>query len=611
MDVSCGDTEPFSASAIQQIQKVVPPGLKQLDPRLESSVVDLDRQGITDILRIIPSNDKAKRAFDELAERKLNNKLDSHHSQYIITTGKDSLETNIPYQSRPDDETTSDDSGEALQAVKEIRQGYFRINFDCSTIRPHIEFVLGRGSGKKYGPNRNVDILLAAPDTGRTKYTRGLKAAHAFVKIHPISGAWMLYAAEGPIPLSIPQRGTPNALADTSSSLESLPTTTAILNDEVLHARQYRALSRCHNTLRINDMQYHVDFLITKPDQEPIYLQKRDEALKAAGAQVPETIISAIPFEIDGSTRSAVFRSGLGSGSFGRVFEGFDRITGDLRVVKRIQLSGAHERPLVEKEIKANRLFSGSEGIVTLYECSNSEGGEGTQARTYPFDVFLVQERGVAFNKYLWQAENPVPWTLRSTLLRQLLNGLVTIHQQKCIHRDITPMNILYFNQEPKHAAFCDFGKICYSESDTDCALAAWMWLPPEVKETKNAAERSTYNQKLDIWMLGIAVLHCWYPEILRGLRTDFKRRYSDHETTICDRLRAESLSGLSRLLLRMISWRAGDRPSAEQALNDPCLMNAAPKQPEPAKSSDRKRSQAGSSFTCVHSQSTHSRPIS
>ena len=125
-------------------------------------------------------------------------------------------------------------------------------------------------------------------------------------------------------------------------------------------------------------MQYYVDILITKPDEEPIYLQKRDEALKAAGAQVPETITSAIPFDIDGSTRSAVFRSGLGSGNFDRVFEGFDRMTGDLRVVKRIQLSGAHERPLVEKEIKANQLFSGSEGIVTLSKCSNSEDGEGT-----------------------------------------------------------------------------------------------------------------------------------------------------------------------------------------------------------------------------------------
>ena len=175
-------------------------------------------------------------------------------------------------------------------------------------------------------------------------------------------------------------------------------------------------------------MQYDVRFAITEPEQELLYRTKSDEALEAAGIRIPDTIISGIPFDIDGTTKTAVFRYGLGSGSFGRVFEGIDRTTGDLRVVKKIQLNHEPKLPLAENEIKVNQLFGGFEGIITLYECSNSEGGQSTKAGRYPFDVFLVQERGVAFNKYLWQAEDPVPWNLRSVLLGQLLKGLIAIH---------------------------------------------------------------------------------------------------------------------------------------------------------------------------------------
>ncbi|KAK3174030.1 hypothetical protein OEA41_001274 [Lepraria neglecta] len=560
-DVVSGDTERILPSIRQDLEET------ETHPPHEASA--MDPPSSLDILKIIPSNEKAKLAFDNLVQKKLSNILDNHHSQYIVMTRKGPPERSNTHQPRPGDETTGDEENEGSGAAKDIHYGHFRINFDCRPFLKNFNFVLGRGSERLYGAIRNVDILLAA---AKTKYSDGLKAAHALLAIHPESGAWMLSATADPPSAQIPEEGT------------------VIFNDEGISQDQSRCLSRPHSTLAINGMQYDVRFAITEPEQEPLYRTKRDEALEAAGIRIPDTIISGIPFDIDGITKTAVFRYGLGSGSFGRVFEGFDRTTGDLRVVKKIQLNHEPELPLAENEIKANQLFGGFEGIVTLYECSNSEGGQSTKAGRYPFDVFLVQERGVAFNKYLWQAEDPVPWNLRSVLLGQLLKGLIANHQQGCMHRDITPMNVLYFSQEPKHAAFCDFGKICYSKTDTDSGIANWLWLPPEIEEKNNPAERNTYDQKIDVWMLGITILYSWYPQVLRGLRTPVKSRFSDHEMTICSRLKAERLSGLSPLLLKMISWDVKDRPTAEQALNYPCLVNAAP---EPAKSSDRKRLQS------------------
>lgn len=445
-----------------------------------------------------------------------------------------------------------------------------------------VQFVIGRGSGKRFGLTRDVDILRAA---GHKEFTKGLKAAHAYLKIHPISGAWLLQAGEDFLPLAKTQRSRIYTLPDGPTSLESSEAVIAMFNEECLLQKEYRPISRPRNDLRINDMHYDVVFVIVDPVREAAYRKDRDHALQATGLKVPHTAISGIPFDVDGKIRTAVFRRGLGSGTFGTIFEGFDKMTGDLRVVKKIHLKSSHERLLVQKEIQASETLSGLEGIVTLYECSNSEGAMGTNANTYPFDVFLVQERGVAFNKYAWMDTHPVDWRLRAILLRQLLRGLIAIHQHGWMHRDITPMNILYFEHEPKHTGFCDFGKIWYEKTDTSTGLGAWQYLPPEIQRNT----RNTYDQKIDVWMLGFAIIHSWYPRIIEGLAP---RKNDDHQT-ICSRLRAEKQSGLAGLLLKMVSWYAKDRPSAEQAVGDPCLKNAFHIQPEPVKSSDRKRLQA------------------
>jgi hypothetical protein len=578
-DSSAGDTEAFSSNTIRQIDATYTSNAKQQDgPSTYSKAVEGSSNN--DILRIIPSNERAKMAFDDLVRRKLSGTLNKHHSQYIVTTRKGPLERSTIYQSRPKDETSGEEASEERESEKEIHHGYYCVTFECRPCTTGFKFVLGRGSGKKFGAMRNVDILLAAP---KTEYSVQLKAAHAVLGIHPMSGAWMLYTPDdNSSTSSVAPLDDPPGSRGSRGSQRSLDAAVR-LYDEDLTYNGSRPLSRVRTNLEIGRLRYDVLFTITEPAQEALYRETRDKILRAAFVEVPRTTISGIPFDIDGSTKTAVFRLGLGSGSFGRVYEGFDRRTGDLRVVKKITLDNKDQRPLVECEIKANYLFNNFEGIVTLYECSNSEGGEGATAQKYPFDVFLVLEKGISFNTYAWNAESPVDWGLRSILLRQLLQALTVIHRQDCMHRDITPMNILYF--EPDRAGFCDFGKICYSKTDTDTALAAWCWLPPEIK----VHEKNVYDQKIDIWMLGITILHSWYPQVLKGLRY----RHQGDYVRICDGLKAQGHSGLDGLLLKMISWDANCRPSAQEAVNDPCLVKTFHKQPESAKSSDRKRLQA------------------
>lgn len=187
---------------------------------------------------------------------------------------------------------------------------------------------------------------------------------------------------------------------------------------------------------------------------------------------------------------SVVFRHGLGSGSYGNIFKGFHRVNGNSMVVKRITLKSSQGISAVSNEIRALERFGGREGILELIDWRNSLNGKELQVPHYPVDIFLVHAKGFAFNKVNWKASFQ-DWDLRSLLCYQLLLGLRAIHGAKCMHRDITPQNILLFpyRQTPQ-ARLYNFGIFCDRATDTDTRLAAWKFLPAELEQNK----KNEYN---------------------------------------------------------------------------------------------------------------------
>ena len=506
-----------------------------------------------EFLRIIPDNNKAKQAFHGLVEKQLRQELDVHHAQYLVTRGRSPLRKGTsPSAARHSDETTDDEPAESPIA-EHLYHGYFRVSFDCPSLSGRVKWVMGRGSGKKFGPDRNVDILLAPPSS---TYSSGLNAAHAFLSSHMASGVWLLRAGQSFVVegKDIPSDGT-------------------------------YCLNRPRNFFKVNGMHFWIQFTVNTPEKEQSYLKRRNEALNAAHVKIPCTSISGIPFESDIKLTAAVFRHGLGSGTFATVFEGFEPQSGDLRVIKKISMKSEAQAPPVAKEIDALQTFSGSPGVVKLYDWRTSLGGQSLSTTPYPLEVYIVQEKGVAFIQHPWKDEQPSDWDLRTSLCCQLLEGVRTIHDFGWMHRDITPMNILYFSDEPTHAALCDFGKACQCVTHTETALAGWIWLPPEVQR----GQLNVYDQKLDIWMLALALTYCWFPWALDNLYPRNKQQHS----TILERLGTKYRSPLSSLVAKMLSWEPRMRPSAVEALTDPCFRYA--QAAEPAESSSRKRQQVDS----------------
>lgn len=538
-----------------------------------------------DFLRIVPCNSRARLAFSELIDKKNSHELDEHHAQYLIDCGRGPLEKKYALHYKSSDETEDGDWSEGSEN-REVNLGHFRLNFDKPSLTKTAKWVLGKGSGKKEGtPNRNVDILLAVP---RSKYTHGMLAFHAFLKMHPESGVWMIFAAMGSTQVSL----------NGDDKSPSSPKASVWLDGKKVLAEGFRCLTKLQTPLEIQGMQFTVQFTLETLEAAQNYQRLRDQYLQDQNIQPPRSQISGIPLASDIRVGKLVILSlGLGFGTFGSVYEGFSPISGDLRAVKVIELRKKEAGESLRPELMIGQKFGDTTGLVRQYGWHNSNGDTTLDVDIYPIKIYLVMDLGLAFHEHDWSRYGSKRSTLELRLCQQLLQGLVTMHSAGFMHRDITRQNILFFEAQPQRsqlerAALCDFGKVYFGNSNTDTRLAAWAFLPPEIVEGKHDA----YNHRIDIWMLALALVHCWYPEAQNNVPRRRNRQItSEGIETIRARLHRESNSGLPHLLRLMLAVKENYRPTASMAATHPCFRNILAEREEDDESGDVKRKKMAS----------------
>lgn len=310
------------------------------------------------------------------------------------------------------------------------------------------------------------------------------------------------------------------------------------------------------------------------------YLINRGIWLDENGLSGPNKSMSGISFDSDIWTDHAIFRHGLGSGTFGTVYEGFDPKFGDVRAIKKITIKSIAGVPVVRSEVQAHEAFTNHVGIVRFYGFSNSLG-RASFGPSFPLEIYITMEKGRSFYETFVADSVVIDQLRQKKLCKQLLRGLAAIHMKGWMHRHITPMNILYFAEEPEHAGLCDFGKICRADTDTETALAAWKWLPPEIMKGRNG----TYDQKIDICMLGYALVCSWYHSYQRGRDL---RNLKDHRAVT--KLLKKENTPLLLLIAKMLSWSFVNRPSAQEALNDLSLQEIILEEDQETRDLSRKR---------------------
>jgi len=190
----------------------------------------------------------------------------------------------------------------------------------------------------------------------------------------------------------------------------------------------------------------------------------------------------------------------VGVGSFGTVYKARSRDTGEVVAIKIVDLDGSNdELEDVRRELELLTTANDCEQLVrylgahvverqlwiaTEYMDGGSLGGL-MERRARPFDEFLV--RGA---------------------LKEMALGLVYLHRQGLVHRDVKSKNVLISSTGAVKLA--DFGvsaRLTDTTTKRKSLVGTPYWMGPEV------IEESRYDAKADVWSLGITAI-----ELAKGL---------------------------------------------------------------------------------------------
>ncbi|KAF9241075.1 hypothetical protein BU15DRAFT_87319 [Melanogaster broomeanus] len=180
----------------------------------------------------------------------------------------------------------------------------------------------------------------------------------------------------------------------------------------------------------------------------------------------------------------------LGKGAFGQVYRALNWATGETVAVKEIQLSNIPKGELGQIMIQHPNIVK-YKGFV--------------KTREYLYIILEFCENGSLHN--ICKRFGKFPESLVAVYICQVLEGLVYLHDQGVIHRDIKGANIL--TNKDGCVKLADFGVASSTTTGAvsdDAVVGSPYWMAPEVIEQSGATTAS------DIWSVGCVVI-----ELLEG----------------------------------------------------------------------------------------------
>ncbi|PNY08634.1 ATP binding protein [Trifolium pratense] len=254
----------------------------------------------------------------------------------------------------------------------------------------------------------------------------------------------------------------------------------------------------------------------------------------------------------------------LGRGTFGHVYLGFSRESGEMCAMKEVTLfsDDPKSRECAQQLGQEIALLSQLRhpNIVQYY------GSETVDDKLY---IYLEYVSGGSIYKLLQEYGQLGEIAIRN-YTRQILSGLAYLHAKNTVHRDIKGANILV---DPNgQIKLADFGMAKHITGQTlpFSFKGSPYWMAPEVIKNSDGC-----NLAVDIWSLGCTVLEMatakppWGQ--YEGVAAMFKIGNSKELPTIPDHLSEEGKDFVKLCLQR----DPLDRPSANQLLDHPFVKSA------------------------------------
>uniref|UniRef100_A0A5B7AAJ0 non-specific serine/threonine protein kinase n=1 Tax=Davidia involucrata TaxID=16924 RepID=A0A5B7AAJ0_DAVIN len=185
----------------------------------------------------------------------------------------------------------------------------------------------------------------------------------------------------------------------------------------------------------------------------------------------------------------------IGKGAYGRVYKGLDLENGDFVAIKQVSLENIAQEDLniIMQEIDLLKNLNHKNIVKYL---------GSLKTKTHLHIILEYVENGSLANIIKPNKFGPFPESLVAVYIAQVLEGLVYLHEQGVIHRDIKGANILTTKEGLVKLA--DFGvatKLTEADVNTHSVVGTPYWMAPEVIEMSGVCAAS------DIWSVGCTVI--------------------------------------------------------------------------------------------------------